>query len=174
MLRTPALILALALLFGTCSSAQSVKTMMAERRLVTRCHFSDGKSIVVGYPELKLDRVAGFSGLNESQATTFTSNENLFSIRGLDLRAGEYGFSIIPDSNHWFFVLSGPKGSPTKSGSPTVARVPMSVTLSSSSVETFTMSFDHTGDSCKLKARWQSSEASLEFSEPNSDRPLTP
>jgi len=53
-----------------------------------------------------------------------------------------------------------------------LARVPMSVTKLSSPVESFTISFDHTGGSCMMQMRWENTQASVEFSEKNTDMPI--
>jgi hypothetical protein len=51
--------------------------------------------------------------------------------------------------------------------------VPMVITTLSSPVENFTISFDHTGGSCMMHNNWENTQASLEFTERNTDLPLT-
>jgi hypothetical protein len=50
--------------------------------------------------------------------------------------------------------------------------VPMSVTRLSSPVENFTISFDQTGGSCTMRMSWENTQASIEFTEKNTDLPV--
>ena len=63
-------------------------------------------------------------------------------------------------------------GIPYKYESEELARVPMSVTRLSSPVENFTISFDHTGGSCTMRMSWENTQASVEFTEMNTDLPV--
>jgi hypothetical protein len=68
---------------------------------------------------------------------------------------------------------TGEWGIPYKYESEELARVPMSVTILSAPVENFTISFDHTGGSCTMRMNWEHTQASVEFTEKNTDLPLT-
>jgi hypothetical protein len=67
---------------------------------------------------------------------------------------------------------TGESGTPYKYESEELVRVPMSVTKLPSSVENFTISFDHTGGSCTMRMSWENTQATLEFTEKNADLPV--
>jgi len=48
----------------------------------------------------------------------------------------------------------------------------MSITRLPSQIENFTISFDHTGGSCIMRMSWENTEASVEFTEKNTDLPV--
>ena len=52
--------------------------------------------------------------------------------------------------------------------------MPMSVAKLPSAVENFTISFDHNGGGCMMRMSWENTQASIEFTEMNTDVPVTP
>ena len=149
-----------------------------------QCKFSGGKTITVDYssPRMRGRKIFGElvpygevwrTGANE--ATTFVTNENLLMVKGSDVPAGSYTIFTVPDPDKWTLIINkhtGESGTPYKYESEELARVPMSVTRLSSPVENFTISFDHTGASCTMRMSWENTQASIEFTEKNTDLPL--
>jgi hypothetical protein len=149
-----------------------------------QCKFSDGKTITVDYssPRMRGRKIFGTlvpygevwrTGANE--ATTLVTNENLITVKGTSVPAGDYTIFTVPNPDKWTLIINkhtGEGGMPYKYESEELARVPMSVTKLSSPVENFTISFDHTGGSCMMHMNWENTQASLEFTERNTDLPV--
>ena len=165
----------LSLASGLSSLAQSSKNVAAQPQVHRQCQFADGKSIDVDYPETSgvraFDQASGYRGAR------FTSNQNLITIQGRNVEAGEYDLSIVPSRGAQMLVLTRIDAERDSAGrllSSQFAPLPMSMTRLRSPIEGFTISFDHTGGSCRLKAQWENTQAALEFAEPNTDLPLIP
>ena len=170
--------------FCIISSAQEDKNKRPSPPAQARCEFSDGKTITVNYssPRARGRKVFGElvpygavwrTGANE--ATTFLTNENLTTVKGTNISPGSYTIFTIPTSNTWTLIINrhtGQWGIPYTYESEELARVPMSVTKLSSPVESFTISFDPTGGGCTMRIGWETTQASLEFAERNTDMPL--
>jgi hypothetical protein len=112
------------------------------------------------------------TGANE--ATTFVASENLVTVKGANIPAGSYTIFTVPEPATWTLIINkhtGDAGIPYKYESEELARLPMSVTTLSSPVENFTISFDHTGGSCTMHMSWENTQASVEFTEKNTDIP---
>jgi hypothetical protein len=149
-----------------------------------QCKFSGGKTITVDYssPRMRGRRIFGSlvpygevwrTGANE--ATTFVTDENLITVNGTSVPAGSYTIFTVPNQDKWTLIINkhtGQSGMPYKYESEELARVPMSVTKLSSPVENFTISFDHTGASCMMHMNWENTQASLEFTQKNTDLPV--
>jgi hypothetical protein len=150
-----------------------------------QCKFADGKTITVDYssPRMKGRKIFGNlvpygevwrTGANE--ATTFVTNDHLVTVKGTSVPAGNYTIFTVPNADKWTLIINkhtGEGGTPYKYESEELARVPMSITTLSSPVENFTISFDHTGGSCMMHMNWENTQASLEFTEKNTDLPVT-
>ena len=143
-----------------------------------QCKFSDGKTITVNYssPRVRGRKIfgdlvpygqVGRTGANE--ATTFVTDEDLITVKGTSVPAGSYTILTVPNPDRWTLIIN--KNTAYETGE--LARVPMSVTKVSSPVENFTVSFEHTGGSCMMHMNWENTRASLEFTEKNTDLPLT-
>jgi Protein of unknown function (DUF2911) len=122
------------------------------------CKFSDGKTITAIYSSQR------------SQPVTFTTNENLITVKGTSVPAGEYSMVAGSDpANNWTVTM---KKSADKSwqSSP----LPMTVVQAASPAGTLTISFEPTGVSCTMQWGWDKSKTlvSLEFTERNTDLPL--
>jgi len=141
-----------------------------------QCKFSDGKTITVDYssPRMKGRKIFGDlvpygqvwrTGANE--ATTFVPTTGV-AANGRDIPAGNYTIFTVPEESKWTLIVNkktGEWGIPYKYESDELARVPMSVSKTSSPMENFTISFDQGGDSCTMKISWEQTEASVQFSE---------
>jgi len=150
-----------------------------------QCKFSDGKTITVDYssPRMRGRKIFGNlvpfgeiwrTGANE--ATTFVTNGTLITVKGTSVPAGDYTIFTVPNADKWTLIINkhtGEGGTPYKYEAEELARVPMSVTKLSSPDENFTISFDHTGGSCMMHINWENTQASLEFTEKNTDLPVT-
>ncbi len=149
-----------------------------------QCKFSDGKTITVDYSSPHMRGRKIFGGLvpygevwrtGANVATSFVTNENLFMLKGSNVPAGSYTIFTIPGPDKWTLIINkhtGESGTPYKYESEELARVPMSVTKLPSPVENFTISFDHTGGSCTMHMSWENTQASIEFTEKNTDLPV--
>ena len=150
-----------------------------------QCKFSDGKTITVDYssPRMRGRKIFGDlvpygavwrTGANE--ATTFITNEDVITVNGTKIPAGSYTIFTIPNPDNWALIINrhtGESGVPYKYESEELARVPMSITKLSSPAEEFTIAFEQTGGSCMMHMNWESTQASLEFTEKNTDMPVT-
>jgi hypothetical protein len=173
-----------AFIFCVISSAQEDTGKRPSPPAQARCEFADGKTITVNYssPRARGRKVFGElvpygevwrTGANE--ATTFLTNENLTTVKGTNIPPGSYTVFTVPNSNTWTLIINkrtGQWGIPYSYESEELARVPMSVTKLSSPAENFTISFDHVGGSCTMRMGWETTQASLEFVERNTDMPL--
>ena len=177
---------AILLVVATCviSYAQQDESKRPSPAAQAQCKFSGGKTIKVDYssPRMRGRKIFGElvpygevwrTGANE--ATTFVTNENLLMVKGSNVPAGSYTIFTVPDRDKWTLIINkhtGESGTPYKYESEELARVPMSVTRLSSPVENFTISFDHTGGSCTMRMSWENTQASIEFTEKNTDLPV--
>jgi hypothetical protein len=178
--------IAFAIIFCITSSAQEDKNKRPSPPAQARCEFADGKTITVNYssPRARGRKVFGElvpygavwrTGANE--ATTFLTNENLTTVKGTNIPPGSYTIFTVPAANAWTLIINrhtGQPGMPYTYESEELARVPMSVSKLSTPVENFTISFDPMGGSCTLRLAWETTQASVEFAERNTDTPLKP
>jgi len=169
-----------AILFAlTClvlSSAQEDKSKRPSPPAQAQCKFSDGKTITVDYssPRMKGRKIFGElvpygevwrTGAND--ATTFVTGANL-TVEGKEVPAGSYTIFTVPAQGKWTLIINkhtGEWGIPYKYESEELARVPMSVSKTSGSVENFTIKFDQSGGACTLQLSWENTQASLKFTE---------
>src|SRR5271170_6010847 len=147
------------------------------------CDLGGGKTIKTNYssPRMKGRKIFGElvpygevwrTGANE--ATTFVTSADLVT-NGTKVPHGSYTIFTVPKADQWTLIINkhtGESGTPYKYESEELARVPMTVTKLASPVENFTISFDHTGGSCMLRMAWESTQASVEFTEKNADMPM--
>ena len=186
MLKRTLFIAALTLVCTTLAAAQQDKSQRPSPPAQAQCKFADGKTITVDYssPRAKGRKIFGElvpygqvwrTGANE--ATTFVVDENLAAAKGTNVPAGSYTIFTVPTADKWTLIISkhtGEWGIPYKYESEEVARVPMSVSKTPAPVENFTVSFDHTGGGCTMQLSWENTQASVEFTEKNSDVPVKP
>jgi len=164
-------------IFALCliSSAQD-KSKRPSPPEQAQCKFSDGKTITVDYssPRAKGRKIFGElvpygqvwrTGANE--ATTFVTTTGV-SADGRDVPAGNYTIFTVPEQSKWTLIVNkktGEWGIPYKYESDELAKIPMSVSKTSSPVENFTIRFDQGGDACTLNISWEETQASVKFSE---------
>ena len=186
MLKRILFIAALTLVCTTLAAAQQDKSQRPSPPAQAQCKFSDGKTITVDYssPRAKGRKIFGElvpygqvwrTGANE--ATTFVVNENLVAAKGTNIPAGSYTIFTVPTADKWTLIISkhtGEWGIPYKYESEEVARVPMSVSKTAAPVENFTISFDQTRGGCTMQLSWENTQASVEFTEKNTDVPVKP
>ena len=179
---------AILLVVATCviSCAQQDESKRPSPATQAQCRFSDGKTITVGYSSPRMRGRKIFGGLvpygevwrtGANEATTFATNENLNTVKGTNMPAGSYTIFTVPDPDKWTLIINkhtGESGIPYKYESEELARVPMSVAKLPTAVENFTILFDHNGGSCMMHMSWENTQASIEFTEMNTDVPATP
>ena len=154
-----------------CSAQQSKNNQLSQ----AQCEFSGGKSITVGYPSIHVTGQKTFRGVGTTEGTMFVTNEDLVTVKATNIPAGEYTFSLVPNSDKWTLIMkkfTGDSTNPHKYVSKELARVPMSVTRVPTSSERLTISFDHTGASCTMRVNWENTQASVDFSMKNTDLPV--
>src|SRR6266536_4949257 len=164
------------LAFCIVAAAQQDKSQRPSPPAQAQCKLSDGKTITVDYssPRMKgrkiFDDLVPYgqvwrAGANE--ATTFVSTAGL-TVEGKDVPAGSYTIFTLPTQDKWTLIINkhtGEWGVPYKYESEELARVPMSVSSASSPVENLTIAFDQSGSACTLKLNWESTQASVKFTE---------
>jgi hypothetical protein len=184
MLKKTAFAILLAVATCAISHAQQDESKRPSPAAQAQCKFSGGKTITVDYssPRMRGRKVFGElvpygkvwrAGANE--ATTFITDESLITVEGTNIPAGSYTIFTVPNPDEWTVIINKHTkewGIPYKYESEELARVPMSVTRLSSPVENFTISFDHTGGSCTMRMSWENTQASVEFTEMNTDLPV--
>ena len=184
MLKKTAFAILLVVATSVISYAQQDEGKRPSPAAQAQCKFSGGKTITVDYssPRMRGRKIFGElvpygkvwrTGANE--ATTFVTNENLLMVKGPNVPAGSYTIFTVPDRDKWTLIINkhtGESGTPYKYEPEELARVPMSVTRLSSPVENFTISFDHAGGSCTMRMSWENTQASIEFTEKNTDLPV--
>ena len=128
----------------------------------TQCNFPDGKKISVTHIS---DRAG---------STELATDENLVTVKGIGVPAGDYVVSLAKDSNNnWSLIIRNKAG---KGSSSELPPVPMSAAKSESPIEKLKVSFDQTGASCTMRWGMEKSNIllSLEFTERNTDMPVLP
>ncbi len=172
------MVLTILFTFALClvATAQQDKSKRPSPPAQAQCKFSDGKTITVDYssPRMKGRKIFGDlvpygevwrTGAND--ATTFVTTANL-TAEGKDIPAGNYTIFTVPTQDKWTLIVNkhtGEWGIPYKYESEELARVPMSVSKTSSPVENFTIAFDQSGGGCTLQLSWENTQASAKFTE---------
>ncbi len=186
MLKRTLFIAALTLVCAMFAAAQQDKSARPSPPAQAQCKFSDGKTITVDYSSPRAKGRKIFGGLvpygevwrtGANEATTFVIDENLAAAKATNVSAGSYTIFTVPAPDKWTLIISkhtGEWGIPYKYESEEVARVPMSVSRTPAPVENFTISFDHTGGGCTMQLSWENTQASVEFTEKNTDTPMKP
>ncbi len=165
-------VFALILTFVSLAACQKTKPSPAAS---ASCKFTDGKSIKTDYssPRAKGRKIYGglvpygeVWRLGANDATTLVTDVNL-TAGGKDIPAGSYTLFAVPAQDKWTLVISkktGEWGIPYPDGSD-LARIDMKASPLPSAMENFTISYDAKGGSCVLNADWESTRASVEFTE---------
>ncbi|HEX8815823.1 MAG TPA: DUF2911 domain-containing protein [Terriglobales bacterium] len=164
------------LLFTSFSLAQKDKSQRPSPPAQAQCKFSDGKTISIDYssPRAKGRKIFGElvpfgevwrTGANE--ATTFVNTANV-TVGSLSVPAGNYTLFAVPNKDKWSIIINkktGEWGIPYKYESDELGRADMMVSSTPSAVENFTIAFDQSGSSCKLKMSWENTQASIDIKE---------
>jgi len=176
MLKPSILITVLTLIAALCATAQQDKGQRPSPPAKAQCKLPDGKTITVDYssPRAKGRKIFGElvpygqvwrTGANE--ATTFVTTANL-SAGGKDVPAGSYTIFTVPNADNWSLIINkhtGEWGIPYKYESEELARVPMSISATSSPAENFTINLNQTDGICTLQMSWENTQASVKISE---------
>jgi Protein of unknown function (DUF2911) len=139
-----------------------------------QCKFSDGKTVKIDYssPRVRGRKIFGAlvpygevwrTGANK--ATTFVTDA-VVNIGGKDVPASSYTIFTVPNADKWTLIINkktGEWGIPYKYESDELARVPMTVSKTSSQVENFTIAFDQAGNKCTLRMEWENTSAKVEI-----------
>lgn len=140
------------------------------------CKFADGKTISVGYssPRMRGRKIFGelvpFGEVwrtGADNATSFVTKSDLVA-GGKTIPAGGYTLFTLPTQKKWTLVVSkqtGEFGIPYPGEQFDFARVEMKLSKLPSPLENFTISFDQTGTACTMRLDWETTRASIEFSE---------
>jgi hypothetical protein len=177
MLRTTAFTIPFALMVCTISFPQDGTNRTAGEAAQAQCRFSDEEAITVDYSSAYMGGRRIFGGVvpygkvwrtGVNGASTFSTDDDLVTVKATNIPAGNYAFLIVPNPDKWILIIN--KNTVYESGE--IARVPMSVKKLSAPVENFTISFDRAGGSCTMRISWENTQASLEFAKRNTDLPL--
>jgi Protein of unknown function (DUF2911) len=139
------------------------------------CDLGGGKTITTAYssPRMKGRKIYGDlvpygkvwrTGANE--ATTFVASSDLV-VGGKTVPAGSYTLFTVPEANQWTLIINkktGEWGIPYKYESDELARVDMKVSKLPSPVEDFTISYEKSGNGCRLQLDWETTRASVDIS----------
>ena len=184
MMKKTAVPILFVLTLSVVASAQQDKSTRPSPPEQAQCKFSDGKTITVDYSSPRMKGRKIFGGLvpygeiwrtGANEATTFVTEGDVFAAKGTKIPAGHYTIFTVPEADKWTLIINkhtGEWGIPYKYESEELARVPMTVSKLSSPEEDFSISFDHTGSSCTMHIRWENTQASIEFTQKNSDMPM--
>jgi hypothetical protein len=156
--------------------AQQDKSKRPSPPASTSCKFAEGKTITVDYssPRMNGRKIYGElvplgkvwrAGANE--ATTFVTTTDL-TVGGRTVPAGSYTIFTIPNTDKWTLIISkktGEWGIPYPGEADDFARVDMKVSKLPSTVENFTISFDHAGGTCTMHLDWETTQASIAITE---------
>ena len=172
----PAALLAIATLASAQMDMGQDKSKRPSPPASASCKFSDGKTVKIDYssPRAKGRKIFGGvvsygevwrTGANE--ATTFVADTNV-TVGGQAVPAGSYTIFTLPKADAWTLIISkktGEWGTDYAGEKEDLARVPMSVSKTSSPVENFTVAFDQAGGKCTLRMEWENTRAKLEITE---------
>ena len=142
----------------------------------TNCSFADGKTITVNYSSPRMRGRKIFGGLvpygevwraGANEATALSSSGNLV-VEGTALPAGNYTLFTLPNPDKWQLIISkqtGEWGIPYPGASFDFARVPMQLSKLPAPLQDFAIAFDKEGNNCRMRLDWETTRASVEFSE---------
>jgi len=172
------MVLTILFTFALClvATAQQDKGKRPSPPAQAQCKFSDGKTITVDYcsPRMKGRKIFGdlvpygeVWRTRANEATTFVTTASL-TAEGKDIPAGNYTIFTVTTQDKWTLIVNkhtGEWGIPYKYESEELARVAMSVSKTSGTVENFTINLNQSDGSCTLQLSWENTQASIKFSE---------
>jgi Protein of unknown function (DUF2911) len=138
------------------------------------CDLGGGKTIKTDYssPRMKGRKIYGDlvpygkvwrTGANE--ATTFVPSTDVV-VGGKTVPAGNYTIFTVPNADRWTLIINkktGEWGIPYKYESDELARVDMHVSKLPSPMENFTISYEKTGNGCRMNIDWDTTRASVDI-----------
>ncbi len=140
------------------------------------CRFANGKTITVNYSSPRMRGRKIYGGLvpfdkvwrlGANQATTFDITTGV-SVEGKRIPAGNYTLFTIPTPERWTLIISkktGEWGIPYPGEQYDFARLPMSVSPLSRTIQDLTISFVPSGSVCTMHVDWERTRASVEIHE---------
>ena len=140
------------------------------------CKFADGNTITVAYSSPRMRGRKIFGDLipygevwrtGADDATAFTTASDLVA-GGKTIPAAKYTLFTLPTQNKWTLIISkktGEFGIPYPGEQYDFARLEMKVTKLPNPVENFTISLDQAATTCTMKLDWETTQASIQFSE---------
>ncbi len=164
----------------TAAQPQSNQPTAAPRQRLSpageaNCAFADGKTLHVAYsrPYIRNRKIMGGlvpygqvwrTGANE--ATSFETQAAL-TIGTTQIPAGKYTLYTIPNENGWTLIINKQTGQwgTVYDQAQDLARVEMKVARLDSPVDPFTISFEPSGKSCRMKLEWENTSASVTLQE---------
>ncbi len=138
------------------------------------CQFAGGKTITVNYSSPRMRGRKIYGGLvpfdkvwrlGANKATTFDATTDV-TIEGKRIPAGNYTLFTIPTPESWTLIISkktGEWGIPYPGEQYDFARVPMSVSPLSKTIQDLTISFAPHGNVCTMHVDWERTRASVEI-----------
>ena len=166
--------LALLLFHGLGSRSSRAQALSPPRH--AGCKFADGKSIAMNYSSPRMRGRKIFGDLvpygevwraGADDATAFTANVDL-TAGGKTIPAGRYTIFTLPTASKWTLIVSkeiGEWGIPYPGPEHDLTRAEMKLSKLPAPLENFTISFDATGTACTMKLDWETTRASIEFTE---------
>ncbi len=162
------LILAIVVL-STAAFAQEDKSQRPSPPAQAQCKLPDGKTITVDYSSPRAKGRKIFGGLvpfgqvwraGANEATTFVTDTDV-NVGGKDVPAGSYTLFTVPAESKWTLIVNkktGEWGVPYKYEADELARVPMQVSKTPSTIENFTIALDQ-DKGCELSMSWENTKA---------------
>jgi hypothetical protein len=164
---------ALVLLFTASAFAQMGSARPSPPASAT-CDLGGGKTIKTDYssPRMKGRKIYGDlvpfgevwrTGAND--ATTFVPSADVV-VGGTDVPAGSYTLFTVPKADKWTLIINkktGEWGIPYKYEGDELGRVDMKVSQLPSPVENFTISYEKSGNGCRMNLDWASTRASVDI-----------
>ena len=99
------------------------------------------------------------------EATTFVTSGEV-EVGGKHVPAGSYTIFTVPNAGKWTLIINkktGEWGIPYKYESDELARADMKVSKLPSPLENFTISYEKSGNSCKMNIDWDTTRASVDI-----------
>jgi Protein of unknown function (DUF2911) len=169
-------LIALAVFLTTAAFSQQDKSKRPSPPAQADCKFADGKTIHVDYSSPRVNGRKIYGGLvpygqvwrtGANEATTLVTTADL-TVHGKDVPAGTYTVFTLPSADEWTLIVSkktGEWGIPYPGKDQDLVRVGMEVTKLPASMEDFTISFTSSGGNCTMHLGWETTGASVDFSE---------
>jgi hypothetical protein len=161
-------------LAGIALLAQQEKSSRPSPPAKAECKLPNGKTITVDYSSPRAKGRKIFGGLvpygqvwraGANEATTFVTTSDI-NVGGKTVPAGKYTIFAIPGEDKWTLIISkktGEWGTAYPGPENDLARIDMTVSKTTATVENFTIAFDQTGNGCTMRMEWENTRASVEI-----------